>query len=189
MRNINLISILVVWILLAACGGALTESKIEVKAGGKTMPVSVRSSGTYNTVKTFTDAQSKVSKASSNYIVLGNYDIDTSAGMNSMGKAVTAADQIRVSLQLVGQEGTDEKTGFKTGTFTTKAEKFDKVDYVNVAYFANGKESSNSFEIAKTTGEVVIMSVSADSVSGEINLTDGDKSVKGNFTAKIPVKK
>lgn len=188
MRNIKLIILFVISIFLIACGGA-GESKLEVKAGGKTLPFSVKSSGTYSTVKTFTDAQSKVTKASSNYFVLANYDIDTSLGMSSMEKATTAADQVRVAIQLVGQEGTDEKTGFKTGTYATKAEKFDKVDYVNIAYFADGKESKNFFDIAKTTGEVKITAVSADSVSGEINLTEGDKSVIGSFTAKIMVKK
>ncbi len=98
-------------------------------------------------------------------------------------------DPISLGHQFVGQEGTDEETGYKTGTYPTKAEKFDKVDYVNVAYLSDGKESSNSFDLAKTTGEVKITAVSADSVSGEINLTEGERSVKGTFTTKITVKK
>lgn len=188
MRRFKLLVVFLIAVLLTACGGA-GESKLEVKAGGKNLPFSVKSSGTYSSVKTFTDAQSKMTKASSNYIVLANYDIDTSSGMNSMEKAVTAPDQVRVAIQLVGEEGTDDKTGIKTGTYTTKADKFGKVDYVNIAYFADGKESKNIFNISKTEGEVKITSVSADTVSGEINLTEGDKSIKGSFTAKIPVKK
>lgn len=188
MRRIKLSVVFLIAVLLTACGGA-GESKLDVKAGGKNLPFSVKSSGTYSSVKTFTDAQSKVTKASSNYIVLANYDIDTSSGMSSMEKAVTAPEQVRVAIQIVGEEGTDDKTGIKTGKYTTKADKFGKVDYVNIAYFADGKESKNIFNISKTEGEVKITSVSADSISGEINLTEGDKSVKGSFTAKIPVKK
>jgi hypothetical protein len=191
MRKLQLLIISVISILIISCGSA-SESKLEVKIGGKTTPLNVKSSGTYNTVKTFTetkDGKTTVATASSNYIVLGNYDIDTSSGMISMEKPVTAADQIRVSIQLIGQEGTDEKAGFKTGTFTTKADKFGKVDYANIAYYADGKESKNFFDISKTTGEVKITSVTGDSVSGEINLMEGDKSVKGNFTAKITTKK
>ncbi|MBK8148772.1 MAG: hypothetical protein IPK58_11340 [Acidobacteria bacterium] len=189
MMKLKLTAVLSLVALLAACAGA---SKLDVKVGNKDMPLNVKGSGTYSSTKTFTetkDGQSKITKAASNYVVLANYDIDTSSGMNSMGKAVTAADQIRVSFQLVGEEGTDDKTGFKTGTYTTKAEKFAKVDYVNIAYFADGKESSNSFDGTKSSGEIKITSVSADAVSGEINLTEGDKQIKGSFTAKIPVKK
>ena len=38
----------------------------------------------------------------------------------------------------------------------------------------------------KAEGEVKITSVTADTVSGEVDLTEGDKSIKGNFTAKMP---
>ncbi len=38
----------------------------------------------------------------------------------------------------------------------------------------------------KATGDVKI---TAESVSGEINVTDGDKSIKGMFTAKLPAAK
>ncbi|MBS1796109.1 MAG: hypothetical protein JSS81_19815 [Acidobacteria bacterium] len=190
MRKMRLTALLAVLLLLLGCGAG--DSKLDVRAGGKTLPFSLKSSGIYNAVKTFTetkDGQTNVAKASSIYIVLGNYDIDTSSGMISMEKPVTAADQVRISIQLIGQEGTDDKTGLKTGTYPAKADKFGKIDYVNVAYFADGKESKNIFDIAKAAGEVRITSVSAEAVSGEIDLTEGDKSIKGSFTAKLPVKK
>lgn len=178
-------------ILIAGCGGA-GESKLEVKAGGKTLPFSVKSSGTYSAVKTFTDTkdgQTKITKAASNYIVLANYDLDTSSGMSSMEKATTVAEQVRVAVQIIGQEGTDDKTGFKTGTYQVKADKFDKVDYVNIAMFSDGKETKNFFDLSKAAGQVKITAVTGDSVSGEVDLTEGEKSLKGSFTAKIPVKK
>lgn len=191
MRTIPIIVSFLLVALLGACAGA-GGSKLDVKIGGKDMPLNIKSSGTYASTKTFTenkDGQAKITKASSNYIVLASYDLDTSAGMNSMNKPVTAADQIRVAIQLVGDEGTDDKTPIKVGSYTTKAEKFGKVDYVTVAYFADGKESSNSFDIRKTDGEVKITSVSGDTVSGEIDLTEGERSVKGKFTAKLAAKK
>jgi hypothetical protein len=190
MRRFRIAQLVVSALLVAGCGAG--ESKLEVKAGGKSLPFAVKSSGTYSAVKTFTenkDGQTKITKASSNYIVLANYDLDTSSGMSSMEKATTAADQVRVAIQIVGQEGTDDKTGFKTGTYQVKSEKFDKVDYVNVAFFADGKETKNFFDLSKASGQVKITAVAADSVSGEIDLTEGDKTVKGTFTARFPVKK
>lgn len=191
MRKFSIIILCLSVALLGACSGA-GGSKVDIKIAGKDMPLNIKSSGTYASTKTFTetkDGQSKITKASSNYIVLASYDLDTSAGMNSMNKPVKAADEIRVAFQLVGDEGTDDKAAIKAGSYTTKAEKFGKVDYVTVAYFADGKESSNSFDIAKTNGEVKITSVSGDSVSGEIDLTEGDRSIKGKFTAKLAAKK
>ncbi|MBK9767513.1 MAG: hypothetical protein IPP63_11110, partial [Chloracidobacterium sp.] len=59
--------------------------------------------------------------------------------------------------------------------------------------FADGKETNTnfdtSFSASKITGQVEIKSVTADTVSGTIDVTEGDKSVKGSFTAKIAVKK
>ncbi|MBK7707060.1 MAG: hypothetical protein IPJ30_15200 [Acidobacteria bacterium] len=123
MKKLRLTAVLSLVALLAACAGA---SKLDVKVGNKDMPLNVKGSGTYSSTKTFTetkDGQSKITKAASNYVVLANYDIDTSSGMNSMGKAVTAADQIRVSFQLVGEEGTDDKTGFQNGHLYDKGRK------------------------------------------------------------------
>lgn len=191
MRKISIIILSLSIALLGACSGT-GGSKVDIKIAGKDMPLNIKSSGTYASTKTFTetkDGQSKITKASSNYIVLASYDLDTSAGMNSMNKPVKAADEIRVAFQLVGDEGTDDKSAIKAGSYTTKADKFGKVDYVTVAYFADGKESSNSFDIAKTGGEVKITSVSGDTVSGEIDLTEGERSIKGKFTAKLGAKK
>lgn len=188
------ISIVVLCFLVAlawACAGA-GGSKLDIKIAGKDMTLNIKGSGTYASTKTFTetkDGQSKITNASSNYIVLANYDLDTSFGMNSMNKPVTAADQIRVSFQLVGDEGTDDKAAIKTGSYSPKSEKFAKVDYITVAYFADGKESSVSFDTKKTNGEIKITSVSGDTVSGEIDLTEGERSVKGKFAAKMTAKK
>ena len=62
--------------------------------------------------------------------------------------------------------------------------------------FAHGKQNDTRFDSLmsfgggkKAEGEVKITAVTADTVSREVNLTEGDKSIKGNFTAKIPAAK
>ena len=73
-----------------------------------------------------------------------------------------------------------------------KSERFNKVSTVIITTFVDGKEKSDSFDtmssMSKAEGEVKITAVSADSVSGEINVSEGDKTIKGTFTAKLPKK-
>lgn len=173
-----------------ACGGG--ASKLTMNLDGNERTLDVVSSGTYSSTKTFTqtrDGQSTITKAASHYIVFGNYEIDTSSGMLSMSKPLTEADQVRLAIQIVGKEGTDDKTAIETGTYSTSADKYNKLDYVNIAVFNDGKEVKTSVNIPKSEGEVRITSVTDETVSGEIDLKEGEKSIKGGFTAKIIARK
>jgi hypothetical protein len=178
-------------ILLAACGGAGGGSaKMDIKIGGKDTSLAVKSSGSDKGVKTFTDKDGKMTTATSFYAIMANYEMDTK-NVATMKKPLTAADQARVMLQLIGEEGTDQKSEFKAGTYKADPTgKFMKVDSLTVFTFVDGKEVSTSFDTSfstsKITGEVRVRSVTAEEISGEIDITDGDKSVKGTFTAKIP---
>ncbi|HMS08926.1 MAG TPA: hypothetical protein PKE66_05550, partial [Pyrinomonadaceae bacterium] len=110
-------------------------------------------------------------------------------GPVTMGRTLAAEGETRVMFQIVGEEGTDEKTKMKPGTYTTKCEKYNCVDFVNLSRFANGKEEKISVDTRKAEGEVRITSVTDDTISGEIDLTEGGNSVKGPFTAKITTKR
>lgn len=176
------------FLLMAACGGG--SAKMDIKIGGKDTSLAVKSSGSDKGVKTFTDKEGKITTATYFYAVMANYDMDTKS-VATMKKPLTAADQARVMLQLVGEEGTDQKSEFKAGTYKADPTgKFMKLDSLTVLTFADGKEVSTnfdtSFSTSKITGEVRVKSVTAEEISGEIDVTDGDKSVKGTFTAKIP---
>ena len=109
-----------------------------------------------------------------------------------MRKPLTAPDQMRVDLQLTGEDGTKDDSPFKVGTYSAKADKFNSVRFVRINAFADGKQTETDFDTSfskeKVNGEVKITSVTADTVSGEVNLTEGDKSIKGTFTAKLPKK-
>jgi hypothetical protein len=189
--------VIAVSLLLLACGGSGGagggSAKMDIKVGGKDTNLAVKSSGSDKSVKTFTDKERKVTTATSFYAVMANYDMDTT-NVASMKKPLTAPDQARVMLQLIGEEGTDQKSEFKAGTYKADpAGKFMKVDSLTVYTFAEGKEVNTSFDASfsgsKITGEVRIKTVTADEISGEIDITEGDKSVKGTFAAKIPAPK
>jgi len=179
-------------LILFGCGG-VGVGDLDVKLSGKQVPFTVRSSGSYNSVKTFTDANGKMTTATSFYAIMANYDMDTTS-VASMKKPLTSAEQVRLTLQLIGAEGTDEKGQIKPGVYNADPSgKYMKVDSLTVATFADGKESTSNFETqfstSKITGQVEVKSVTADSVSGTIDVTEGDRSVKGSFIAKVAAKK
>lgn len=184
-------------ILLTACGSGGGSgggsAKMDIKANGKDTSLEVKSSGSDKGVKTFTDKEGKMTTATSFYAVMANYDMDTT-NVATMKKPLTAPEQSRVMLQLIGEEGTDQKSEFKPGTYKADpAGKFMKVDSLSVYTFADGKEVKTDFDMmfsgTKVTGEVRVKSVTADSISGDIDISEGDKSVKGTFSAKIAAKK
>lgn len=178
---------------LACGGGAGGGAKMDIKVGGKDTSLVVKTDGTYRSVKTFTDINGKITTATSFDVYLANYEMDPTSPV-TMRKPLTAADQVRVALHLVGEEGTDRQTDLKPGIYKADAgSKFMKVDSLIVSTFADGKEVNTSFDAqssqSKITGQVEVKSITADSISGTIDVTDGDKNVKGSFTAKIAPKK
>lgn len=188
----RILMIFVVASLAYACGGA-GGSTIAIKSGGKDVSLAAKTSGTYKTVKTFTDINQNITKATAFDIYLASYEMD-STSPSTMRKPLTAADQVRLSMQLVGAEGTDQNSEFKPGVYKADPTgKFMKLDSLGIATFADGKELNTRFETSTSTskiaGQVEVKSVTAEAISGTIDVTDGDKTVKGDFTAKIAAKK
>jgi hypothetical protein len=173
-----------------ACGEA-GGSKMDVTFNGTAVPLEVRSSGVYPSTKTFSmtaDGETKMTKAVNHYVALANFELET-RGPVTMGKALTEDGNVRVVFQIVGEEGTDEKAPVKAGTYTAKCDKYNCVDYLQISRFTGGKEEKISFTMAKAEGDIKITSVSDDTISGEVNVTEGQNSVKGSFTAKITTKR
>lgn len=179
--------------LLAACGGSSGGSSLAINAGGKTTSLVSKASGTYRSVKTFTDIDRNITKATAFDVYLANYEMDPTSPA-TMRKPLTSADQVRMSMQLIGAEGTDQNSEFKPGVYKADPTgKYMKLDSLEVATFADGKELNMRFETmsstSKISGQVEVKTVTADAISGTIDVTDGDKSIKGDFTAKIAAKK
>ncbi len=182
---------------LAACGAAGVGSsppKLDVKVGGKDSTLNVKSGAVNYSAMAFTAPSKPDVKVSLHTIYLANFEMDTT-GPAWMNKPLTAPDQMRVEVQLTGEDGTNEKTPLKVGTYSAQAEKVNGTRFAKVLTFADGKQTETRFDSLmdtsgkKAAGEVKITSVTADTVSGEVNLTEGDKSIKGTFTANLPKKK
>lgn len=182
--------IAVVMTTLIGCGST-GGTKFDVSFNGSSVPLNVTSSGVYPSTKTFSftkDGETTMTKAVNHYIALSNFELET-RGPVTMGKPLTGDGNVRVVFQIVGDEGTDEKDAVKVGSYATKCEKYNCVDYLQISRFTGGKEEKISIDVRKAEGEVKIASVSEDTVTGEIDVKEGANSVKGGFTAKITTKR
>jgi hypothetical protein len=190
-RNTMLIGTLLLGVaFVGACSAS--APKLDIKVGGKASTLNIKSAGVgYGNVISTAPGKPNV-QTFAHTIYIANYELDTTH-VGTMRKALTAADQIRVGFELTGEEGTKDDSPLKVGTYSAKADKINSVRWASIATFADGKETTTDFDTMgltpKADGEVKITAITADTVSGEINLTEGDKSIKGTFTAKLPQKK
>jgi hypothetical protein len=152
-------------------------------AGDKAL--AVKSSYTFPVTKTFTDITQKITTAASYNVYTANYDLDAGNFGMTLDKPMTADDQVRVTFSLVGEEGTNDKSPLKTGTYSAKADKYMKVETVGIVTRKGTADSKNWLDRSTLNGEVKLTSVSDDSISGDIDVTAGESSVKGSFTARV----
>ncbi len=188
-------------VLAAACGGggaagnsgstAAVPTKMSVKASGQDFTLD-KTGVVYPSEMAFTAPGKPTVKSSSHYLFFANFDLDAS-NPREMRKNLTSADQTRVEFQLTGEDGTKTDSPFKVGTYSPQSENVNGLRMVRVSTFADGKHVQTDFDVMSTSkkavGDVKITAVTAESVSGEINVTDGEKSIKGTFTAKLPAAK
>ena len=147
--------------------------------------VAVKSSYSFAVTKTFTDASGKMSTAASYRTYSANYDLDSANFAMTMDKPLTSDDQARVVFSLVGDEGTNEKSPPKAGTYSAKADKFMKVEDVAIVSRKGAADNKAWFDRSTLSGQVKVTSATADEISGDIDLTAGDNTIKGSFTAKV----
>lgn len=183
-------------LFLTACGavGAETTSapQMVVKVGGKDSTLNVKSSFVSYREMAFAAPGKSNMSTSVHTIYLANYEMKT-ASPGWMRMSLNAPDQMRVSLELTGEDGTKKHSPFKVGTYGAQARNVNGLRLAKVITFSDGKQTEMEFDTMssskKAEGEVRITSVTADTVSGEVDLTEGDKSIKGTFTAKLPAAK
>ena|SRR2546421_8137268 len=151
--------------------------------GGK--DVSVKSSYAFGVTKTFTDATGKMSTAASYRVYTANYDLDWANFAQTLDKPLKSDDDVRIIFSLVGEQGSNEKSSVKAGTYSAKADKFMKVEDVSIISRKGGADNKVVLDRNMLSGGVKVTSASDDSVSGDIDLSAGDTAIKGSFTARI----
>ena len=181
-----LVAISIVALSLSACSKGGGGNSLHVKhasAGDKDL--TVKSSYAYAVTKSFTDINQKITTAALYNVYVANYDLDASNFGMTLDKPMASEDQMRVVFSLVGEEGTKDPAPLKAGTYSAKADKYMKVETVGIVTRKGSADTKNWFDRSSLTGQVTLTSVTDDSISGDIDVTAGDSTIKGSFTAKI----
>jgi len=186
-RKLNplLLFVVAITLVFVGCSKSGGGNDLHVKSpptGEKDL--AVKSSYAYGVVKTFTDVNGKMTTASTYNFYVANYDLDAGNFGMTLEKPMPSDDSVRVVFSLVGAEGAKD-TPPETGTYSAKADKYMKVESVGIIARKNGADIKTWFDRGKLSGEVKVTSVSGDSASGDIDVTAGDNTIKGSFTAKI----
>jgi hypothetical protein len=186
-RKANLVTLALVCVLsLLACSKSGGGNELHVKsAAAGEKDLAVKTAFADPVTKSFTDITGKMTTAVIYNIHAANYDLDGGRFGASLNNPMPADDSMRVVFSLVGEEGTQEKSPLKAGTYSAKADKYMKVETVGIVTRKNGTEIKNWFDRSTLNGEVRVTSASGDSASGDIDVTAGDSVIKGSFTAKI----
>ena len=170
---------------LSACGKSGSAGLHIKSAATGEKDVAVKSSYSFAVTKTFTDASGKMSTAASYRTYAANYDLDSANFAMTMDKPLTSDDQARVVFSLVGDEGTNEKSPPKAGTYSAKADKFMKVEDVAIVSRKGAADNKAWLDRSTLSGQVKVTSATAEEISGDIDITAGDNTIKGSFTAKV----
>lgn len=173
-------------LFMSGCGKGAGGNSLHVKSpatGEKDVPV--KSAYAYAVTKSFTDTSNKITTASAYRVDAANYDLDAANFAMTLDKPLTSDDQIRVMFSLIGDQGTDDKAPPKAGTYSAKADKFMKVETVGIVSRKGGADNKVWLDRSTLMGDVKVTSASADEISGDIDVSAGDTSIKGSFTAKI----
>jgi hypothetical protein len=184
--GVSLVMLVLCTLAVQSCGKTASSNLVHIKSsltGEKDL--AIKSGYTFAITKSFTDINGKMTTASAYNVYLANYDLDSRNFAMSLDKPLTGDDQVRVIFNLIGEEGTNDKSPPKAGAYSAKAERFMKTENVGLVARRNGADVKSWLERTTLTGEVTVTSVSADEISGNVDLSSGDISIKGSFSARL----
>ena len=177
--------LLMITLTLTACSHSGGNDLHVKSAAAGDKDVATKSAFADPVTKTFTDTTGKMTTAVVYNLHVANYDLNGERFGASLNNPMPADDSVRVMFSLVGDEGTKEGSPLKAGTYSAKADKYMKVETVGIVTRKGGNEIKNWFDRSTLNGEVKVTSVSDGSASGDIDVTAGENTIKGSFTAKI----
>jgi hypothetical protein len=184
--SLGILILILCTIVLQSCGQTASSNVMHLKSattGEKDL--GIKSGYAFAITKTFSDINGKMATASVYNVYLANYDLDSKNFAMSMDKPLTGDDQVRVVFNLIGDEGTNDKSPPKAGTYSAKAERFMKSESVGLVARRNSADVKSWLDRTTLSGEVKVTSASSDEISGDVDLTSGDTSIKGSFSAKV----
>ena len=182
--------IIVLSLVFAGCGKIAGGNSLHIKSAATgEKDFALRANYAFAVTKTFTDINNKITTASAYNVYVANYDLDAGNFAMTLDKPLTSDDQVRVMFSLIGEQGTNDKSPLKAGTYSAKADKYLRVETVGIVSRKGGADSKVWFDRSTVTGEVKVTSASGDSISGDVDITAGENVIKGSFTAKVLTRK
>jgi hypothetical protein len=117
-------------------------------------------------------------------IYLANYDLQLTDPNKQDYRRTSSDGQYRVEIQIEAEKDAAENSAIKAKDYQPKTEPFDRISWITISRFNEGKDLSSILGGSKAAGMVKITSVTDTEISGEIDFSDSDGSVKGKFTAR-----
>lgn len=186
--------------MISGCGGSenQTAENPKTESGEK---ISIRFEGkevsfepSYARFATFkkglilkdSDIQNKDERVESvvHRIYLANYDLQLTDPSKQDYRRISADGQYRVEIQIEAEKDAAENALLKAGEYRHKDEPFNRISWITISHFREGKDTNHILAGKSATGTVKIFSVSDGEITGEIDFSDLDGSVKGKFTAQ-----
>lgn len=191
----KLIAIILAGAFFAACGGGSVTTGSGSGLGKLSMQFKPNTMSKLDMQKDLVVKKGMITPLSLNvdskpiirYMIdLTDFEYDANSSSNPKDEKQTL-----VTISLFGKSGDTADTPLRTGTFELYPQyakvdqKYDRISNVTAAVFKDGKTEEYSFT-ANAKGTIKINSVSGDTVTGEVYLTqENGGSIKGNFTAQI----
>lgn len=192
--------LLISFLLISGCGGSgnktaealKTESseKISMKFDGKEISFepSYARFATFKKglIRNVSDIQNKDERVDAvvHRIYLANYDLQLTNPSKQDYRRISFDGQYRVEIQIEAEENAPENAQLKTGEYSYKKEPFNRISYIFLSYFKDGKDTNENLQASEFVGKIKIHSVSNTEIKGEIDVFDKNEFVKGVFTAR-----
>jgi hypothetical protein len=117
-------------------------------------------------------------------IYLSNYDLRLANSEKQDYRRIDSEGQRRVEIQIEAERGATEDARLRVGEYNYKPEPIDRISYVFLSYFKEGKDHHENLQTSEFGGKLKITSVTDTEVEGEIDVFDKNEFVKGHFKAQ-----
>ena len=186
----RLVLVLCVALIAAACG---SKSTIDIKLDGQEIPFETKSAWITAQDAIYGSSVPGEQKHSLRWITLRNYEHEVKGALQANEGKLTAPGQVKLFLSVHDEAGTNKDTPIRVSTFNGEESGPMQFEFINLTIFKDGKEQSYRVSLSgqanRQESEVKILSVTNDTVTGEVNanVKTDDKvlTIKGPFTAKI----
>jgi hypothetical protein len=117
-------------------------------------------------------------------IYLANYDLKLTDPKKNEFERIGSNGQYRIEIQIEAERDAAVDAPLKTREYKHNPEPFNRVSWVMIARYKDGKDSSVILGGGRASGSLKITSVTDTEISGEVDFSDTDGHVGGKFTAQ-----